>query len=103
MSSFIEHAFTTATGNQKLEPVECIQAKNDAATPQFFVEVAAGKSMQSESLPWEILETAYFFFLRKGFEKTTIRDICGKLDIKPPLFYNHFDSLDEVLETLWAM
>ena len=53
-------------------------------------------------LSWEILETAYYFFQKKGFEKTTLSDICKKLNINNSEFYKHFESLDEVLEILWA-
>ena len=54
-------------------------------------------------LPWEILETARFCFQKKGFEKTTILDICERLDIKKTQFHKHFKSVDEVIEILWAM
>ncbi|MBT8353126.1 MAG: helix-turn-helix transcriptional regulator [Desulfofustis sp.] len=59
-------------------------------------------SLHDTSLPWEILETAHSLFQKKGFERTSIADICSRLEIKPFEFYNHFDSLDEVLEILWA-
>ncbi len=54
------------------------------------------------SLPWEILETAHYLFQKNGFEKTTLSDICEKLSINNSQFYKHFESLDEVLEILWA-
>lgn len=57
---------------------------------------------RSTSLPWEILETAYSDIQKKGFEKTTLSDICKKLNINNSEFYKHFESLDEVLEILWA-
>ncbi|MGI9536880.1 MAG: helix-turn-helix domain-containing protein [Desulfocapsaceae bacterium] len=53
-------------------------------------------------LPWEILETARSCFQKKGIERTTILDICKRLDIKETQFYRYFQSLDEVLEILWA-
>lgn len=53
-------------------------------------------------LPWEILETARSCFQNKGIERTTILDICKRLNIKETEFYNYFQSLDEVLEILWA-
>jgi len=53
-------------------------------------------------LPWEILETAHSCFREKGFEKTTILDICRSLGIKESHFHKYFQSLDEVLEILWA-
>jgi len=54
------------------------------------------------SLPWEILETAYFYFQKKGFEKTDLSDICKSLKINHSEFYQYFESLDEVLEILWT-
>jgi AcrR family transcriptional regulator len=53
-------------------------------------------------LPWEILETARSCFREKGFEKTSIHDVCTKLDLKETDFYLYFQSLDEVLEILWS-
>lgn len=53
-------------------------------------------------LPWEILETARSCFQTKGIERTTILDICRRLNIKETEFYKYFQSLDEVLEILWA-
>lgn len=52
-------------------------------------------------LPWEILETAYYCFQKKGFDKTTTKDICEKLNISSSQFYRCFGSLDEVLDILW--
>ena len=60
------------------------------------------QSIEHTLLPWEILETARTCFRKKGFEKTTIRDICRRLDLKETEFYRYFQSLDEVLEILWA-
>ena len=66
------------------------------------MEATMNRQAFNTSLPWEILETAYSFFLKKGFEKTSISDICKSLHINNSQFYQHFDSLDEVLEILWA-
>lgn len=60
-------------------------------------------TLDTTILPWEILETTRFFFQKKGVDKTTILDICERLDIKKTQFHKHFESLDEVLEILWAM
>ena len=59
------------------------------------------RSLRDTSLPWEILEAANSLFQKKGYEKTSIADICRRLEIKPFEFHTHFDSLDEVLEILW--
>lgn len=67
------------------------------------VNSTGAQSLRDTSLPWEILETARFYFQKKGFEKTTILNICMRLGIKKTQFHKHFKSLDEVLEVLWAM
>lgn len=58
--------------------------------------------ISSVSLPWEIVEAAYACFQKKGFDKTTISDICKRLKIKDSQFHTYFESLDEVLEILWS-
>ena len=60
------------------------------------------RKISSTALPWEIVETAYSCFKKKGFDKTTISDICKDLNIKDSQFHRYFNSLDEVLEILWA-
>ena len=49
-------------------------------------------SLRDTSMPWEILEAAHSLFQKKGFERTSIAEICGRLDIKPFEFHNHFNS-----------
>ncbi len=59
-------------------------------------------SLRETSLPWEILEAANYLFRKNGFDGTAVKDICTRLEINPRQFYSHFNSLDEVLEILWA-
>ena len=66
------------------------------------VDFVYARSLREASLPWEILEAAHSLFQKEGFERTSVPDICRRLGIKPFEFYNHFNSLDEVLEILWA-
>ena len=66
------------------------------------VDSSYAGSLRDASLPWEILEAANALFQKKGFERTSIADICRRLEIEPFEFHHHFDSLDEVLEILWA-
>ena len=80
-----------------------LPVSNGGVNTRFCSESADPYSLRGTSLPWEILETARFCFHKKGFEKTTILDICERLDIKKKQFHKHFKSLDEVLEILWAM
>jgi len=55
-----------------------------------------------QPLYWDILESAHLFFINRGFEKTTVTDICDSLNITISQFSVFFESLDEVLETLWS-
>jgi len=55
-----------------------------------------------QPLYWDILKSAHSFFLYRGFEKTTVTDICDNLNITISQFSVFFESLDEVLETLWS-
>ncbi len=50
----------------------------------------------------EILLTAHALFQDKGFEQTTVWDICSSLQISITQFCSFFDSLDEILEILWT-
>ncbi len=49
-----------------------------------------------------ILESARSFFRLIGFEKTRVKDICMDLGISRRSFHKHFNSLDDMLEVLWA-
>ncbi len=53
-------------------------------------------------LYWDILKSAQSTFLQKGFEETTVTDICNNLEINVSQFTIFFESLDEVLEILWS-
>lgn len=54
-----------------------------------------------KSLYNEILLTAQILFQDKGFEQTTVSDICSSLQISSRQFNLYFESLDEVLDILW--
>ena len=60
------------------------------------------KRGEDRDLPTRILASARTAFLHRGFENTRITDICRSLGISKRRFHKHFDSLDEVLEVLWA-
>lgn len=60
------------------------------------------KQHDGYSLRSHILHSARSSFKRIGFEKTRIADICRELGISRKIFHQHFQSLDEVLEVLWA-
>jgi len=102
MNNFIGCVFAKGERSENLDPGKRIHAGYGDVNDQFRDDTAVGETIRSVSLPWEILEAAYFFFRKKGFEKTTILAICRRIGIKETEFYNHFQSLDEVLEILWA-
>ena len=68
----------------------------------LFDNLLYRRKFRKSVLPAEILDTAYSCLKMKGFEKTTISDICKGLRIRRSLLHKHFDSLDEILEVLWA-
>lgn len=75
---------------------------NGSVNQKNRLDTVDDNPLHSTSLPLEILESAHLFFQQKGFEKTAIEDICNRLNINSAQFYNHFESLDEVLEILWV-
>jgi hypothetical protein len=102
MNNFIGFVLAEGRGGGRPQPDKRIHFGYGGVDSKFRGESVTGETIPGVSLPWEILETANFFFRKKGFERTTIADICDRLDIKQSQFFNHFDSLDEVLEILWA-
>ena len=84
------------------EPGRNLQVANEGLNSVVCAKAVDIDSLRDTSLPWEILEAANSLFQKKGFERTSVPDICRRLEIKPFEFYNHFTSLDEVLEILWA-
>ena len=100
MNYLIGHTF--AKLKRDITPGRSRHLSKGGLNTKFCLDSADKHILRSTSLPWEILESAYFFFQRKGYEKTKIQDICNRLNINSTQFYRHFESLDEVLEILWA-
>lgn len=101
MICFIGHT-TKPKREAKSEPERNLSVWNGRRSLNSCENSEQKRILRDTSLPWEILESAYLLFNKKGFEKTRIPDICSMLDIKPVQFYKHFESLDEILEILWA-
>lgn len=101
MNCFIDHRIMER-GSKEMKGSGLIGLGDVSVNSHFHNKDTNKCKICSISLPWEILETAYYFFQKKGFEKTTLSDICEKLNINKEQFYKHFESLDEVLEILWA-
>jgi hypothetical protein len=100
MNCFIGHTVTKQERDAK--PGRNLHVSNSSVNQKIRLDTAEENPLRSTSLPSEILESAHSFFQHKGFEKTAIEDICNRLNINSAQFYNHFESLDEVLEVLWA-
>ena len=101
MNCFIGHTFTKQ--ERVAKPWRNLHVSNGSVNQKNRLDTVVDKNpLCSAYLPSEILESAHFFFQQKGFEKTAIEDICIRLNINSAQFYYHFESLDEVLEILWA-
>lgn len=48
----------------------------------------------------EILDIAYRQFLKKGYEKTSIRSIVGEANGEIGMFYHYFSSKEEIFKTV---
>ncbi len=48
----------------------------------------------------QILETAERLFTAQGYEKTGVQDILDELQLSKGSFYHHFESKDQVLQTI---
>lgn len=47
----------------------------------------------------EFIETALKLFLKKGYEKTSVRDILREIKGSPGMFYYYFSSKEEIFES----
>lgn len=55
-------------------------------------------SKEPEIRKQELIETALKLFLKKGYEKTSIRDILREVKGSPGMFYYYFSSKEEIFE-----
>lgn len=51
----------------------------------------------------QILQAACACFSRKGYHRTTVRDICHQAKLSPGAVYGYFKSKEEILEGLAAL
>lgn len=49
-----------------------------------------------------IMAVARCLFRTKGYEQTTLGDICERLAIAETDFYEYFGSKDDLLEAVWS-
>lgn len=55
-------------------------------------------SKEPEIRKKELIETALRLFLKKGYEKTSVRDILREVKGSPGMFYYYFSSKEEIFE-----
>ncbi|MFP4001076.1 MAG: TetR/AcrR family transcriptional regulator [Thermoplasmata archaeon] len=48
----------------------------------------------------EIIDVAESFFSEKGYQETSVDDICNELGVAHGLFYYYFDSKEDVIEAI---
>lgn len=48
----------------------------------------------------DILSTAYSFFIKKGYEKTSVQEIINELGISKGAIYHYFKSKEEILQSV---
>jgi AcrR family transcriptional regulator len=58
-------------------------------------------SLISETRKQQILNAAADFFLKSGFHKATMADICSSANMSPGSVYRYFKSKDEIIEALY--
>ena len=51
---------------------------------------------------WAIMHVARELFTSRGYEQTTLNDICNRLALTETEFHEHFPSMDDLLEAVWA-
>lgn len=57
--------------------------------------------MQLTAKQEKVLETAVYFFKKKGYAATSVRDIAGHLKIKPASLYAHISSKEQLLNWVY--
>ncbi len=55
----------------------------------------------SETRKQQILNAATDFFLKSGFHKATMADICSSANMSPGSVYRYFKSKDEIIEAMY--
>lgn len=55
-----------------------------------------------EVIHHQIVDAARFHFQDKGFDNTTVSDLIESLHITEQTFLKYFQSMDDLLEVVWA-
>ena len=59
--------------------------------------------MEISDAKLRILDAALTIFSKKGFDATSVGDIAKAVGIKTPSLYSHFESKQQLYETLWEL
>ncbi|MDH3343100.1 MAG: TetR/AcrR family transcriptional regulator [Gammaproteobacteria bacterium] len=51
----------------------------------------------------QIVQAAITCFAKKGFHKTSMKDICHAADLSPGAVYSYFKSKEEIIETVYEI
>lgn len=58
---------------------------------------STSREVQAEARRRQLIEAALELFAERGFEATTVKDICEKAGVAPGLIYHYFDSKECLL------
>src|SRR5690606_41292834 len=62
--------------------------------------VAAGRMTDPDSARGKLLQAAARLFRRKGYERTTVRDLATAVGIQSGSIFHHFKSKEEILRSV---
>lgn len=62
--------------------------------------VAAGRMTDPDSARGKLLQAAAHLFRRKGYERTTVRDLATAVGIQSGSIFHHFKSKEEILRAV---
>src|SRR5690606_35292686 len=62
--------------------------------------VASGQVTDPESPRGKLLQEAARLFRRKGYERTTVRDLANAVGIQSGSIFHHFKSKEEILRSV---
>jgi AcrR family transcriptional regulator len=78
---------------------------NDRSVNEPSQEAAMARTrraQQAEDRRQQLLDVALALFAERGFENTSIKDVCAAAGVAPGLVYHYFRSKDELLAAILA-
>lgn len=71
----------------------CLEAEN-------IKEAQTNRQKQAAASKNKLVAAAMELFNEKGYEQTTVQDICTRADLSVGVFYHYFPSKSDVLQTV---